>query len=102
MQRTTQIGGGAAGWGCGGIESANAIRNKAEAVQAKTEVRQRDEDPHLRSCKTVVGYHIEASDGEIGHVNGMLVVYEHYGLDVYWPEEIRRQELKAIRKRLAK
>ena len=27
----------------------------------------------LRSCKAVTGYHIEATDGGIGHVQGMLV-----------------------------
>ncbi len=32
-----------------------------------------DGDPHLRSCDAVEGYHIRASDGEIGHVDGFLV-----------------------------
>ncbi len=31
------------------------------------------DDPHLRSCANVVGYHLKASDGEIGHVAGYLV-----------------------------
>jgi hypothetical protein len=30
-------------------------------------------DPHLRSCNAVMGYHIHARDGEIGHVQGFLV-----------------------------
>lgn len=30
-------------------------------------------DPHLRSCNAVMGYHIRARDGEIGHVSGFLV-----------------------------
>ncbi len=30
-------------------------------------------DSHLRSTKVVTGYHIEASDGMIGHVDGFLV-----------------------------
>lgn len=30
------------------------------------------DDPHLRSAKEVMGYHIQASDGEIGHVQGLL------------------------------
>ncbi len=29
-------------------------------------------DPHLRSCNAVKGYHIHATDGEIGHVQGFL------------------------------
>ncbi len=32
-----------------------------------------DEDPHLRSIEAVTGYHIHASDGEIGHVKDFLV-----------------------------
>ena len=31
------------------------------------------EDPHLRSIAAVTGYHIHASDGEIGHVEDFLV-----------------------------
>ncbi len=31
------------------------------------------EDAHLRSCNAVMGYHIHARDGEIGHVKGFLV-----------------------------
>jgi uncharacterized protein YrrD len=30
------------------------------------------DDPHLRSCKAIAGYHIEATDGDIGHVQGIL------------------------------
>ena len=30
-------------------------------------------DPHLRSIEAVTGYHIHASDGEIGHVEDFLV-----------------------------
>lgn len=32
-----------------------------------------DGDPHLRSCNAVKGYHLIASDGEIGHVDGFLL-----------------------------
>jgi sporulation protein YlmC with PRC-barrel domain len=32
-----------------------------------------DGDPHLRSIAVVTGYHIHASDGEIGHVENFLV-----------------------------
>ena len=32
-----------------------------------------DNDPHLRSIKAVTGYHIHASDGEVGHVADFLV-----------------------------
>lgn len=53
--------------------SAEAARGEADAAQARADARQRNNDPHLRSCKAVVGYHIEASDGEVGHVKCMLV-----------------------------
>ncbi|MHB1869878.1 MAG: PRC-barrel domain-containing protein [Steroidobacteraceae bacterium] len=36
-------------------------------------VREEDGDPHLRSCKAVLNYHIEASDGGIGHVDNLLI-----------------------------
>jgi uncharacterized protein YrrD len=30
-------------------------------------------DPHLRSTREVIGYHIQATDGEIGHVDDFLI-----------------------------
>ena len=32
-----------------------------------------DKDPHLRSTHEVKGYHIHATDGEIGHVNDFII-----------------------------
>ncbi|MEO8742409.1 MAG: PRC-barrel domain-containing protein [Lysobacteraceae bacterium] len=32
-----------------------------------------DDDPHLRSSDAVQRYHVRASDGEVGHVEGLLV-----------------------------
>jgi hypothetical protein len=43
-----------------------------EAVR-EHRARAEGEDPHLRSCQAVTGYHIDAIDGEIGHVAGMLI-----------------------------
>lgn len=37
------------------------------------EARHRDDDLHLRSCKAVMDYYIQTSDGDIGHVQGLLV-----------------------------
>jgi uncharacterized protein YrrD len=31
------------------------------------------ENPHLRSCRAVTGYHIQATDGDIGHIEDFLV-----------------------------
>ena len=35
--------------------------------------RRSDDDPHLRSIEEVVGYHIHADDGQIGHVEDFLM-----------------------------
>lgn len=35
--------------------------------------RHEHDDPHLRSCKNIQGYHLLATDGEIGHVAGYIV-----------------------------
>jgi hypothetical protein len=37
------------------------------------EVKKNGDDPRLRSAESVTGYHIAASDGEIGHVDDFLV-----------------------------
>ena len=42
-------------------------------AKAIADARRRDGDPHLRSIAAVTGYHIHASDGEIGHVEDFLV-----------------------------
>ncbi len=41
--------------------------------EAAAEIRRDDDDPHLRSIAAVTGYHVHASDGAIGHVEGFLV-----------------------------
>ena len=47
---------------------------------AGIESRLNDGDPHLRSIAAVTGYHIHASDGEIGHVAGFLVDDESWAI----------------------
>ena len=42
--------------------------------------RDRNDDPHLRSCQAIVGHHIHATDGEIGHVVGLLVDDETWAI----------------------
>ncbi|MBE0473600.1 PRC-barrel domain-containing protein [Rhodoferax sp.] len=39
-----------------------------------------DDDPHLRSCEAGVGYHIHATDGEVGHVEGFLIDDETWAI----------------------
>jgi hypothetical protein len=60
--------------GYDGFASSLADRTAEEAEYAKAvQERHRNDDPHLRSCNAVIGYRIDATDGEIGHVQGMLV-----------------------------
>ena len=42
--------------------------------------RHRHDDPHLRSCKAVTGYHLHATDGEIGHVSSFLIDDETWAI----------------------
>jgi sporulation protein YlmC with PRC-barrel domain len=37
-------------------------------------------DPHLRSIEAITGYHVHASDGEIGHVEDFLVQDEDWSI----------------------
>ena len=48
---------------------------RREYKDSKTEKQHEMEswDPHLRSTKDVTGHHIEAKDGEIGHVEGFII-----------------------------
>jgi hypothetical protein len=45
-------------------------RPRAEDI---ADPRRSDDDPHLRSIEAVTGYHVHASDGEIGHVADFLL-----------------------------
>ncbi|MEO7937235.1 MAG: PRC-barrel domain containing protein, partial [Burkholderiaceae bacterium] len=58
--------------GYAGYGSVTAARAETDSAQAQTEVSEHDNDPYLRNCKAMVGYHIEALDGEIGHVHGLF------------------------------
>lgn len=52
----------------------NASPRDEERPYARAEAaRHQNDDLHLRSCKTIMSYHIEATDGDIGHVQGMLI-----------------------------
>jgi hypothetical protein len=52
---------------------------RRQAQSKENELRQ-NADSHLRSCREVIGYHILASDGEIGHVSAMLVDDESWAI----------------------
>lgn len=51
-----------------------------EAYLREERIRHRNDNPHLRSCAAVNGYHIEATDGEIGHVASFLVDDETWAI----------------------
>jgi hypothetical protein len=51
-----------------------------EAYLRDERARHRDDDPHLRSCNAVRGYHIHATDGDIGHVAGFLIDDETWAI----------------------
>jgi hypothetical protein len=63
---------GYAGYGSERVERAERER-ELEAYLSSERARHRNDDPHLRSCNSVTGYHIHATDGEIGHVAGFIV-----------------------------
>ena len=60
------------GYGGYGSPTAAQMQEAESAAQAQA-VRHESDDPHLRSCMAVAGYHIHATDGDIGHVQGFLV-----------------------------
>ncbi|MEO7938351.1 MAG: PRC-barrel domain-containing protein [Burkholderiaceae bacterium] len=60
--------------GYGGIPARQAEETEARDARARADASRDDNaNPHLRSCAAVTGYHIHASDGDIGHVSGMLI-----------------------------
>ena len=62
-----------------GLDRAERER-EMEAYLRDERARHRNDDPHLRSCKAVTGYHIHATDGDIGHVSGFLVDDETWAI----------------------
>jgi sporulation protein YlmC with PRC-barrel domain len=51
-----------------------------ESIAQESSESERKDDPHLRSTRQVTGYHIHASDGEIGHVEDFVVDDESWKL----------------------
>jgi len=56
--------------------SGHAGTTAAARPQTTTE----EGDPHLRSTKEVLGYYIEATDGDIGHVEDFLIDDENWAI----------------------
>jgi hypothetical protein len=69
--------GGAGIWGMGGypgsLTTEDAFRAEMKARRDAETAKMASEDVHLRSCNAIMGHHIHAIDGEIGHVQNFLV-----------------------------
>lgn len=58
-----------------------AVQTETEASEARADAaHHQDDDPHLRSWHAVMSYHIEASDGDVGHVHDLLVDEETWAI----------------------
>ena len=84
MYGAGMYGGGLYGGAMGGIASpvsARAYFGAGAVREAERGEAGRDEgDPHLRSVAEVTGYHVHATDGNIGHVENFLVDSESWGV----------------------
>jgi hypothetical protein len=65
--------GGFSGYMGGMVMPASPPMGSRQREEEIARARHTDGDPHLRSVKAVTGYHIHATDGEIGHVNDFLL-----------------------------
>ena len=65
----------------GGFKPPEITQQERAFVEAQDEShRRRGDDPHLRSGRAVVRYHIHATDGDIGHVDGLIVDDETWAI----------------------
>jgi hypothetical protein len=60
-------------WGGGGLWGAGLYPDLLQAGLKSNDVPQHHDDLHLRSGNAVMRYYVHASDGDIGHVAGLLV-----------------------------
>jgi sporulation protein YlmC with PRC-barrel domain len=61
----------------GGLSGETHAREESARAQRALH---EDDDPHLRSCKAIVGYHIKATDGDVGHVESLLINEETWAI----------------------
>jgi hypothetical protein len=69
-------------WAGGGLWGAGAYPNlmMTDDVPPWSAAPRQGDDPHLRSGNAVMHYHIEATDGDIGHVHSLLVDDETWAI----------------------
>jgi hypothetical protein len=73
---------------CNGGMSPVPYPDSMRRAEAVAEMREHN-DLHLRRFKEVTGYHIHASDGEIGHVADFLVEDADWGIRYLIPTMMR-------------
>ena len=55
--------------------------NGGEVLEAdRAASRLDDADPHLRSLSVVTGYHLQATDGPIGHIENFMLESDNWGI----------------------
>jgi hypothetical protein len=67
-------------WGSAYYPSGVAVSATAAGETLADRIRKESTDSHLRSTQAVTGYHIDAADGEIGHVDGFIVDDEAWAI----------------------
>ena len=85
------------GYGGGYLGGSVATPPSPQLMQRETEIddaRRRKDDPALRSANEITGYHIHASDGEIGHVEDFLIEDDDWSIHYlvvdttnWWPDK---------------
>jgi hypothetical protein len=68
------------GIGYGGLDAEYRQMQAKHTYRASETRKPHVDDHHLRSCKAIIGYHIHATDGDIGHVRGILVDEETWAV----------------------
>jgi hypothetical protein len=72
--------GGPCLWGPAFYPAGLAIPRTVSSDALEARIRSESGDSHLRSTEGVTGYHMEATDGEIGHADGFLIDDEAWGI----------------------
>ena len=67
-------------WGPAFYPAGLTVPATASGKRWRSRIARESTDSHLRSTEAVTGYHIEATDGEIGHVDGFVVDDEAWAI----------------------
>jgi hypothetical protein len=72
--------GGPSLWGPTSYPSNLAAPTNGSVAAMKKRMQRESTDSHLRSAESVTGYHVGATDGEIGHLNGFVIDDEMWAI----------------------